>query len=115
MVFIVYLVQYVFRGVMILDNSSLEGSMNDSEKILRQIMARNKDSMMKMSYMQLQNKELANVAVSNIFMVVYKRLYKYPGIEKEKAWICAIAVKEWRRQSRRKAFGMKPLILTQRR
>lgn len=73
------------------------GSVNDSEDLLRQIMARNKESMIKMSYTQLQNKELANVAVSNIFMVVYKRLYKYPGKEKEKAWICAIAVKEWKR------------------
>ena len=90
-------------------------SLCDAETLLRQIMVRNKDSMMKMSYMQLQNKELANIAVSNIFMVVYKRLYKYPGIEKEKAWICAIAVKEWRRQLRRKAFGLKPLIRTKRR
>ena len=102
------------KGVQRLKGASSE-SLNDAEALLRQIMVRNKDSMMKMSYMQLQNKELANVAVSNIFMVVYKRLYKYPGIEKEKAWISAIAVKEWRRQSRRKAFGMKPLILTQRR
>ena len=68
------------RGVQRLKGASSE-SLCDAETLLRQIMARNKDSMMKMSYMQLQNKELANIAVSNIFMVVYKRLYKYPGIE----------------------------------
>ena len=70
---------------------------------------------MKTSYVQLGDKEMASIAVSNIFMIVYDRLHEYPGQDEEKAWIYGIAVKEWRRQSRRKAFGLKPLIRTKRR
>lgn len=85
------------------------------EQLLRQIMDRHKDAMMRMSFIQLQNKTWAEIAVANIFMVVYKRLPQYPGISDENAWICKIAVEEWRRLGRRKALGLKPLIRTQRR
>ena len=65
-----------------MDDSSLEDSVNDSEKLLRQIMARRKDSMIKLSCVQLQNIKWAKIAVNNISVVVYQRLPHYPGIEK---------------------------------
>ena len=78
-------------------------------------MARQKDDMMRMSYIQLQDKAWAEIAVANIFVVTFKRLSQYPGIAGEKAWICRIAVEEWKRLLRRKTLGLKPLIRTQRR
>ncbi len=90
-------------------------TLEDSDQLLMQIMARQKGTMMRMSYIQLQDKTWAEIAVANIFMVVYKRLSQYPGIPDENAWVCRTAVVEWRRLNRRKALGLKPLIRTQRR
>ena len=90
-------------------------TMDVSKQLLRQIMERQNDAMMRISYIQLQDKAWAEIAVGNIFVVVYKRLSQYPGIESENAWISRIAVEEWRHLGRRKALGLKPRILTQRR
>lgn len=87
----------------------------ENEIMMKQIMSRYKKEFVRISFVYLADSQLVNVAVTNTFLILSRRLHQYPGENEEKVWALRYLMRELHRLKFLKGIGLKPLILTQRR
>ena len=65
----------------------------DAEVLMTHVMSRYKSEFMHISYVYLSDHELAEIAVSNVFLTMARRLNRYPGQAEEKVWALRYLIK----------------------
>ena len=94
--------------------SALVGE-KSTEELMTHIMSRYKSEFMHISYVYLSDHELAEIAVSNVFLTLARRLNRYPGQAEEKVWALRYLMTELRRLNIMKSMGLRPFIRKRRR
>lgn len=94
--------------------SALVGE-KSTEELMTHIMSRYKSEFMHISYVYLSDHELAEIAVSNVFLTLARRLNRYPGQAEEKVWALRYLMTELRRLNKMKSMGLRPFIRKRRR
>ena len=94
--------------------SALVGE-KSTEELMTHIMSRYKSEFMHISYVYLSDHELAEIAVSNVFLTMARRLNRYPGQSEEKVWALRYLMTELRRLNKMKSMGLRPFIRKRRR
>lgn len=94
--------------------SALVGE-KSTEELMTHIMSRYKSEFMHISYVYLSDHELAEIAVSNVFLTLARRLNRYPGQSEEKVWALRYLMTELRRLNKMKSMGLRPFIRKRRR
>ena len=94
--------------------SALVGE-KSTEELMTHIMSRYKSEFMHISYVYLSDHELAEIAVSNVFLTMARRLNRYPGQAEEKVWALRYLMTELRRLNKMKSMGLRPFIRKRRR
>lgn len=87
----------------------------DAEVLMAHVMSRYKSEFMRVSYVYLADHELAEIAVSNAFLTMARRLNQYPGQAEEKVWALRHLMTELRRLNIMKSIGLRPFIRKRRR
>ena len=87
----------------------------DAEVLMTHVMSRYKSEFMHISYVYLSDHELAEIAVSNVFLTMARRLNRYPGQSEEKVWALRYLMTELRRLNKMKSMGLRPFIRKRRR
>ena len=108
------------RLICVMEGKTLKGKerkglQTNDQDLIEHIMARYKYEFVRVSFVYLAEPQLANVAVTNTFLILSRRLHQYPGENEEKVWALRYLMRELHRLKFLKGIGLKPLILTQRR
>ena len=99
----------------ILKNKGIEDFQTYYHVLIERIMVRYKCEFVRISFVYLADSQLANVAVTNTFLILSRRLHQYPGENEEKVWALRYLMRELHRLKLLKGIGLRSIILARRR
>ena len=96
-------------------NKGIEDFQTYYHVLIERIMVRYKCEFVRISFVYLADSQLANVAVTNTFLILSRRLHQYPGENEEKVWALRYLMRELHRLKLLKGIGLRSIILARRR